>query len=289
VNTNWTAQSALVDGGSSFDLHYEYIDQDQPYSDGNKVTVGQIPHHHDEVGTVNHNLVGTWSRGFGNGWGLSVTAPLGQRDHVHVHNHHGAKLTEEWKFTELGDARVLGRYQFGATGDVLDPGKAGVIVGFKLPTGRFTVANDEASRAERSLQPGTGTVDLVAGAYYHQRLLAVDASWFAQAQYQHAVDSRDGYKPGDQFSIDLGYRKGVGERCGLLAQLNVVHKRRDNGANAEPEDSGGRYVYLSPGVSYAVSDRLQVYGFFQQPVLRHVNGVQLTANGAFLFGVSGHM
>lgn len=289
INTNWTSQSALVDGGSSFDVHYETIDQDQPYSEGNKVAVGQIPHHHDEVSTVNHNLMATWSRGFGNGWGVSISAPIGERDHLHVHNHHGAKLDEEWKFTELGDARVLARYQFASTGDAMNPGRAGAIFGLKLPTGRFTVANDAGSVAERSLQAGTGTVDLVAGAYFHQRLMASDASWFAQTQYQHPLDSRDGYKPGDQFSVDLGVRKGIGERLGLLAQLNFVHKGRDSGANAEPADSGGRHLNLSPGLSYALSGKLQVYGFVQLPLLRHVNGVQLTANRAFLAGISGQL
>ena len=289
VNTNWTSQSALAEAGSSFDLHYEYIDQDQPFSGGHRVSVGQIPHHHDELGTVNHNLVATYSHGFGNGWGVSLSAPVGDRDHVHVHNHHGATLNEEWKFTELGDVRVLGRYQFAALGDALTPARAGMILGLKLPTGRFTVENGEGERAERSLQPGTGTTDLIVGGYFHQRFTASDASWFAQAQYQHALNSRDGYKAGAQFSADAGYRKGIGERVGLLAQLNFLRKGRDSGVNAEPADSGGRYLFLSPGLSYTFSERLQLYGFYQQPVLRHVNGVQLTANRGFLFGLSGHL
>ena len=289
VNTNWTSQSALAEAGSSFDLHYEYIDQDQPFAGGNRVAVGEIPHHHDEVSTINHNLVATYSHGFGNGWGLSLSAPVGQRDHVHLHHHQGATLTETWKFTELGDVRALGRYQVATLGDALNPGRAGVILGLKLPTGRFSVANDEGERAERSLQPGTGTTDMIAGGYFHQRDTASDASWFAQAQYQHALNSRDGYKAGAQFSADAGYRKGVGERLALLAQLNFLHKGRDSGVNAEPDDSGGRYLFLSPGLSYTFSDRLQVYGFYQQPLLRHVNGVQLTANGGILFGVTGRL
>jgi len=289
VNTNWTSQSALAEAGSSFDLHYEYIDQDQPFAGGSRVAVGEIPHHHDEVSTINHNLVATYSHGFGNGWGLSLSAPVGQRDHVHLHHHQGATLTETWKFTELGDVRALGRYQVATLGDALNPGRAGVILGLKLPTGRFSVANDEGERAERSLQPGTGTTDMIAGGYFHQRDTASDASWFAQAQYQHALNSRDGYKAGAQFSADAGYRKGVGERLALLAQLNFLHKGRDSGVNAEPDDSGGRYLFLSPGLSYTFSDRLQVYGFYQQPLLRHVNGVQLTANGGILFGVTGRL
>jgi hypothetical protein len=289
VNTNWTTQNALLAPGSAFDVHYEYIDQDQPRAGGDNVAVGQIHHHHDEVSTVNRNLVATYSRGFGNGWGLTVTAPLGDREHRHVHNHHGEQINETWSFTELGDIRVLGRRQLTSGGDLLNPSDSGVTFGLKLPTGRFTVANDANDRAERSLQPGTGTTDLILGAYHHQRRNANDAAWFVQAQYQHAVDSRAGYKPGAQFSADVGVRKGFGQGFGALVQLNFVHKRADSGSEAEPADSGGRYLFLSPGLSYAINGKLQVYGFVQQPLVRHVNGVQLTADRSFLAGLSGQL
>jgi len=289
VNTNWTTQNALLAPGSAFDVHYEYIHQDEPVAGGDRIAVGQIPHHHDEVATVNRNLVATWSRGFGNGWGVTVSAPVGERDHRHVHNHHGERIGESWSFTELGDVRVVGRHQVASGGDLLNPSDSGVTFGLKLPTGKFTVANDHDDRAERSLQPGTGTTDLIVGAYHHQRRNASDTAWFAQAQYQHALDSRAGYKPGAQFSADAGIRKGFGQGFGALVQLNFVHKAADSGSEAEPADSGGRYLFLSPGLSYAINGKLQVYGFVQQPLMRHVNGVQLTAHRAVMAGLSGQL
>jgi hypothetical protein len=289
VNTNWTTQSALADVGSSFDLRYEFIDQDQPYAGSDRIAIGQIPHHHDEVRTLNRNLVATYSHNFGDGWGVTLSAPVGERDHVHVHNHKGAKINEQWKFTELGDVRAVGRYQFASGSDLLKPSAAGVTFGLKLPTGRITVDNEAGSVGERSMQPGSGTTDLLVGAYYHQTLVASDVSWFAQAQYQHALNSRDAFKPGAQFGADIGVRRGFGERLGGLVQLNFVHKQADAGTSAEPADSGGRFVYLSPGLSYAVSSKLQVYGFVQQAVYRHVTGVQLTAARSFLLGVSGRL
>ncbi len=287
VNTNWTTQTAQTDANSLFDLHYEFINQDQPFHNGDRVAVGQIPQHHDEVRTLNRNLVATYSKNFGNGWGVTVSAPVGEHDHLHIHNHHGAKLPEEWKFTELGDIRVVGRYQFSAGGDVLNPSNAGVTFGLKLPSGRTTIANAAGAQAERSMQPGTGTTDLIVGAFYHQTLMEKDASWFAQTQYQHPLNSHDGFQAGDQFTADLGYRHGFAERFGAMLQLNLVRKAADNGINAEPADSGGRFVYLSPGLTYAVSGNVQVYGFVQQALYRHVTGVQLTAKRAFMLGVSG--
>jgi hypothetical protein len=285
VNTNWTTQSAMTGAGSSFDLRFEFIDQTQPFAGGDRVAVGQIPHDHDEVSTLNRNLVATYSQSFGNGWGVTLSTPVGERDHLHIHE--GEKQEEQWKFTALGDMRVIGRHEFASGADPLKPSSAGITFGLKLPTGRTTVANADGEVGERSMQPGSGTTDLIVGAYYRQTLMASDASWFANTQYQHALGSRDGYKPGAQFSADFGYRHGFGERWGVLAQLNVVHKAADSGSTAEPADSGGRFVYASPGMSYALSGNVQLYGFVQQALYRHVNGVQLTADRAWLLGVSG--
>lgn len=284
VNTNWTTESAAIEPGSSFDLRYEYIDLNQPRAGKAAVAVGQVRRHHDEVSTANRNLLATYSRNFGSGWGFSVTAPLVDRDHEHIHNHHGTLIEERWSFTELGDIRAVGRYQLPYVGDPLKPAAAGFNFGLKLPTGRFDVANGAGDTAERSLQPGTGTTDAIAGFYYHQRLAAPGSGWFAQAQYQHALNSRQDYRPGNRITLDTGYRHGLTDRLGAQVQLNLLWRGRDSGREAEPEDSGGRFAFVSPGLTYALSDRTQLYGYVQLPVYQQVNGVQLTADKGILVG-----
>lgn len=286
VNSNWTSESAMIDSGSSLDLRYEYINQNQPRAGSARVGVGQISHHDDEVGTSNRNLLATYAHAFNAEWGVTVTAPIGDRDHFHIHNHDGEKVPERWNFTELGDVRVVGRYQLPYMGDPLQPVSAGITFGLKLPTGRTHVANADGDVAERSLQPGTGTTDGIIGAYYHRKMVERNSSWFAQAQYQHALNRHDDFKPGGQFGIDAGYRHGLTDRLGALVQANLLLKRRDSGAQAEPADSGGKFAFISPGLSYAVTDRMQIYGFFQKPVYQHVNGVQLTADKALVVGLS---
>lgn len=287
VNTNWTTESAALDSGSTFDLRYEYVHQNQPRSGSDDVAVGQIPHHHDEVSTVNRNLVASFSHTFASGWGISVVAPFVDRDHLHVHNHHGTQLAEQWKFSEPGDVRVTGRYQLPLVGDPLRPSQTGVVFGVKLPTGKTDIANTAGDLAERSLQPGTGTTDAIVGMYYHQQLPARDSSWFAQAQYQHALNQHRHFKPGAQFGADLGYRHGLNDKLGALLQLNTIVKQRDSGSEAEPDDSGSRSVFVSPGLSYAIANTVQFYGFYQHPLCQHVNGVQLTAKRGFVIGMSG--
>ncbi|MDO9218453.1 MAG: hypothetical protein Q7U14_14360, partial [Lacisediminimonas sp.] len=151
VNSGWTAENAATETGSAFELRYEYIDQSQPRSGSSRVGVGEIRRHHDEVSTTNQSFIASYSKMFSSGWGISLVAPLVSRDHQHVHNHGGARITDRWNFTELGDARVIGRYQRPLEGNFSAPATAGVSFGMKLPTGSTTVANGAGNVAERSL------------------------------------------------------------------------------------------------------------------------------------------
>jgi hypothetical protein len=283
VNTDWASQGEWTEAGGKVDLHYEFIDQDQPRHGAEKVAVGEVPLPDDEVRTINRNWVGQFDYNFNAHWGLSASLPLISRDHEHIHNDQGAQLPESWHFTEIGDARVLARYQLALHGEA--PSSIGFALGVKLPTGKFDVANDEGEVAERMLQPGTGTTDLLAGVFYN-RLFANSGSAFVQARYESATDSRDDYRPGDRIFLDLGYRYPLTSRLALQAQLNAVLKEHEHGANGEPDDSGGKYLFFTPGVSFAVTRSLQLYGFVQLPLYQYVNGVQLTADWAALAGAS---
>lgn len=289
VNSNWTAESAQAQAADAFDLRFEYLRQDQPMHGRDKVAVGQIHAHHDEVATRNRNLVASYSHNFASGFGVTLSANVAAREHLHIHNHHGARLWDRWDYTRLGDLRVLGRYQLADAGDPLSPATGGVTFGLKLPTGSTDVANDAGAVAERSMQPGTGTLDAILGGYYHKKLASLEASWFVQGQVQHALREHKGYRPGSQVNLDVGVRKGMGARVGLLAQLNYVHKRSDRGVEAESHSSGGRFLYASPGVSIALPGDTQLYVFYQAPLLRKVSGVQLTADRAVVVGLSGQL
>lgn len=272
--------------GSLFDLHYEYIRQDQPRAGSHKVQVGEITRDHDEVSTKNKNLVATYTHSLASGWGFSVAAPLVDRQHLHIGNEPDGPVPESWKFRELGDIRVTGRYQttLNTSGDGIPV--AGMTFGLKLPTGRTNVTNAAGELAERTLQPGSGTTDVLLGAFFQQPMPQQDAAWFARVQYQHALNSHNGFKPGAQFAADVGYAKVLGEKVTGVVQLNTVFKARDQGAQADPEDSGGRFLFLSPGVSYQVTGSVRAYAYYQQPLHQHVNGVQLTASRAFVVGMS---
>ena len=286
VNTDWSSQGAWSEPGMRFDLRYETIDLDQPRAGRDRIAVGAIPHHHDEVETRNQNWVAAFDWNFASRWGASVTLPYVDRRHYHIHNHRGEKLDERWDFRGLGDARVQARYELLPMMEGDMPRAAGITFGVKLPTGKYDVANGAGAAAERTLQPGSGTTDALLGAYWHGLSPQSGWSWFARTQATLPLTTRDEFRPGPQLQLDAGVRYALGNTVGLMLQANFQVKGRDRGANAEPEDSGQRAAFLSPGISWTLGRDTQVYAYVQVPVYQSVNGVQLTADWSALAGAS---
>ena len=287
INIGWEVQGAWTEPGTRLDFRYEYINQDQPMSGSRRVGVGEIPKHHDEVYTRNRNYLTAIDHTFGADWGVNVLVPVVSREHFHIHNHMGAALDERWDFTELGDVRVLARRRLASFEDQEPSASlAALNFGLKLPTGKTSIKNADGDPAERSLQPGSGTTDLVLGVSYSKLRPTKNLSTFVQGLLQLPLYEHDDYKPGSRVSLDTGLRYGVGEQFGLLLQANALWRARDRGAEGEPDDSGGTSVFLSPGLSYSPVKTLNLYGFFQIPLYQYVNGVQLTARRAFTIGAN---
>jgi hypothetical protein len=281
VNTSWDVQGAWQEPGARFDLRYEHVNQDQPMSGRRKVPFGQIRRHHDEIETRNRNLLASVDYTLDADWGFNAMLPIVHRGHAHIHNHMGAQFLDTWNFTELGDARIQARRRLGGSHDT----GWGGIFGLKLPTGRTGLRNPSGALAERSLQPGSGTTDALLGAYYAGVLAKPGWSWFAQPMLQLPLNFDDGFRPGRRVSLDVGVRQEASDRLALMLQLNTLYRGRDAGPLAEPADSGGSSIHLSPGLSYALSRDWQVYGFLQLPLYQYVNGVQITAKRALALGV----
>lgn len=293
INTGFEARGVWTGPGTRIDLRYEYIDQDQLRSGTSKTSPAGVPGTHDELSTLNRNWLLQVDHSFDSHWGGTLIVPYVQRDHQHLFNPdpsvEGADAEstepelESWQIREIGDLRLVGRYQLAAD---IESGRAyGVRFGFKLPTGRYDVRNDAGEVAERSLQPGTGTTDLILGAYY-QGPLPKDSNWFASAYVQSALNSRQEFRPGTQFGADAGVFVPIVGTLGGQLQLNFLERWRDSGAEAEPQDSGGTFLFLSPGLSLALGQRWTIYAFVQLPLYQHVNGTQLTMRGSGVVGAS---
>ena len=281
--TTFDALGIRIQPGFRFDLRGEYVEQDTLRSGTDTVAPGYEPGTETEVRTLNRNLVATLDYSWAPEWGVAVLVPYVSRTHEHFANEElEGPIKEDWSFSGLGDVRVIGRYQMNRP----DGSAAGLRLGLSLPTGETDVRNGQGVRAERSLAPGSGTTGIIVGANLNGKIGTTAAGYFGSITGQWAVDSHDDYRPGYQLLLNGGASYPLTGSVTALLQLSALIKGRDQGAEAEPEDSGSEQIFLGPGASLALTRNLWLYGFVELPLYQRVNGTQLTADLSFVAGVS---
>jgi hypothetical protein len=270
--------------GWSTDLRLEAVTQNKLRSGTKTIQASDVTDEDTiERRTRNLNLVATLERSFDAHWSLAMRLPVVHRDHLHdLFDADSGTVgpAERWNFTRVGDAQVLGRYQ---DTSAEQPYGWAVLAGLKLPTGAKDVVNADGTRAERALQPGSGTTDLVLGASL-RRVLAFSDALNLQATLTQALNSREDFKPGRRVELSAGWSHAMSPQWTTVLQLNLAHKGRDSGAQAEPENSGSTTLSLSPGASFAVAANDALYAFVQLPVYQKVNGIQLVPRAALAMG-----
>lgn len=270
--------------GWSTDLRLEVLTQDRLRRGTRSVAAGDVTGEEAiERHTRNTNLTASFSYGFEDGWSLALRIPVVRRDHLHdlVDETTGsASTSERWRFSRLGDVELLGRRQFAHAETALS---WSLFAGFKLPTGAIDVTSGDGSRAERALQPGSGTLDAVLGVGARNAIGAADAL-IAQLGITQALGTRAGFKPGRRLDASFGWSHAYSPTWGSVVQLNLRQRARDRGAQAEPEHSGSTTVDLSPGVTVGIGKASTLYAYVQLPLYQHVNGIQLAPRRAFAAG-----
>lgn len=284
VSNDWLGLTQGVTPGWRIWGQAEYINQNQLRSGTDKISRGEFSAHHEEVKTINRNFLLGLDYGFSPEWSAGVLLPYSNREHLHVHYHHGTPIPENWQFDAVGDVRVKLRYQPGRrhAGDL----KWSLNGGLKLPTGKTDARNADGDEAERSLQPGTGTTDLLLGGGLAYAPLSLPGNLFANLSVQLPLDENDGYRPGWRTALQAGWQYPVSGKLDLLLQASLQRTGRDRGANAEPEDSGLTEAALVPGVAYAWSKNLMLHAQIELPVYQKVNGIQLAHDYALSAGFS---
>jgi hypothetical protein len=270
--------------GWSADVRLESVTQDRLRSGTKTIAPSDVTGEDTiERHTRNLNLVTTLERAFDEHWSIALRVPVVKRDHLHdlLDADSGAVgPSEHWNFTRVGDVQALGRYQDMSTAQNLS---WALLAGFKLPTGSTTVTNADGARAERALQPGSGTTDVVLGGSLRRVFRFTDA-FNLQASVTQALNSLEDFKPGRRSELSAGWSHAMSPQWSSVLQLNLAHKGRDSGAQAEPENSGSTMLSLSPGVSVAVAGHDTLYGFVQLPLYQKVNGIQLVPRAALAVG-----
>ncbi|EIM00859.1 lipoprotein [Rhodanobacter denitrificans] len=201
----------------------------------------------------------------------------------------------------VGDAKFLASYQ-----GFLPTHNLGVQFGVKLPTGHyggetadghfvghpttFNTGTGLGQALDTNLQAGTGSTDLIAGAYYFQPI-SQNFDAFVNGQFQAAISQHldntgADYRPGNLTTISFGLRYEAHMDWVPQVQINWLHKSADQGALADVFDTEGTVAYLSPGISGSITKDLQLYVFVQAPIYSHLQGYQLFPGWTGTVGVS---
>ncbi len=301
ANTGWDTQGLTSDEGLRIDFRYSYAKANQLRAGRSKIATPAPSGSDEEIEnkrTINQALNVDADYAINSSWNIALGVPLTMRDHTHTFDSSvSAPLTQQAAFTSLGDVRVTGKYKFD-TGSMLSG--CGIRFGLKLPTGAInqtmTPSNpsepDTAYALERAAQPGTGSTDAILGMYYFHNLPGKQWGWFASGQFQSAIATRKQYRPGRELTMDAGAYYEITPTLNGLLQLNAHFRQRDSGINANPA-SGGHTLSVSPGLSYTLTPKTQLYGLLQIALRQYANADpsdpasgQLTAPWSLALGVS---
>jgi hypothetical protein len=276
-------------------LVQEYINQDQLYLGRHKSFVGAVLGDHDEVQTINDRTVFQLHYGMMTRLGFNFDLPLIHRRHSHIGHEEGQDVWEYWNFSGLGDLTLSGQIgvllPVGGVGPYLSFG-----AGLKLPTGVTNAKNADGELAEVTIQPGTGSTDAIFGVNYRQSLLTAPTltgkvssmPFSAGLSYQANGKGTDNYRFGNTLLAHLGLVYQFLDRAALPLQLNArIQDFADVGLTGEPrENTGGIWVYFSPGLEVNLSEVFSFNTFVQVPIYQYVHGLQQTARFNLQLGLS---
>lgn len=274
---------------------HDYIRQDKIFVGSSESFVGAIPGDHDEVQTLNERNSIQLQYGISDGFGLSVDVPFIHREHSHIAHENGNDVWEYWNFSGLGDIRLSSQYALISPQDEFAP-YIGVTAGIKFPTGLTDMRNNDGETAEVSLQPGSGSTDGSVGVNYRQTIFSAPMMSGGYAStpliiglsYQFNGKGTNDWRFGNTLLAHLGTSYQFARHASFLLQVNGRFQGyADVGTTGEPrENSGGSWIFVSPGLSLQLSEGFSVNSYVQLPVYINVHGIQQTAKYNISLGVT---
>lgn len=299
-------------------LQYDYLNQSQLRYGAHKISRSQAASINDAGGeqeVENRTLNRYTTLGIGyapsTDWNFKLMVPYVDRGHTTygaATNPLTPDALSDSHISGLGDIKFITSYQ-----GLLPTHNLGIQLGIKLPTGNYGGPNADGTgvvgrtpRAfgsgpialnpspgnlvDTSLQAGTGSTDMIVGAYYYQPV-SQNFDAFISSQFQAAIKQNldqtgADYRPGNLATVSFGARYEANPDFVPQLQVNITRKSHDQGALADRADSAGTVAYLSPGATLNLGYDTHVYAFLQLPVYRKLEGYQLFPKWTASVGVT---
>jgi hypothetical protein len=266
-------------GQWTLDLSFQYIDQDQLQHGQERIPQPAPPSEGElEIRTINRVSTLLASYGVSPDLFLSASLPYISR----YHEHFDSAEFETFHLDGIGDGSVAARYRF------LPEVWAGLAV--KLPTGNRSSTNAEGDEAEPTIAPGSGSTDLSASVVYQSTASVRSLTygplgnvaampWFVGIVGRFNGKGTKDYRAGNEIQVNVGANYPVLETFQVLFQLNYRAKTKDDVGQTDAirDDTGGTFLYASPGLRFAFTPKTALYGYVQVPIYQRINGVNIVS------------
>jgi len=181
----------------------------------------------------------------------------------------------------LGDTTLFVKRRFYVNNFQAGGIQLALLGGVKVPTGDHNQRDNQGNLLPRSLQLGTGSVDVPVGLVFtaFKDRIGFNSSF----RYQFNNES-DGFRFGDEtkMNLALGYRLFPKEYTSFqdkvvnaYLEVNTAVSQRASLNDQNVPDSGGTLVFLTPGFQVVLNPRFLVEAAFQIPIVQELNGTQL--------------
>jgi len=272
-------------GQWTLDLSFQYIDQDRLWHGRHEIARPEPPEEGElELRTVNR--ITTLLANYAASPDLIVTASLPYV--ARYHEHFDSRDFETFHLDGVGDGSISARYRF------LPNVWGGLAV--KLPTGSRSSTNAEGDEAEPTIAPGSGSTDLSASVVYQSTASVRSLTygplgniaalpWFVGVTAKRTGRGTRDYRSGNEIQVNAGANYPLFEAFQVLFQLNYRAKTKDDVGKTDAirDDTGGTFLYASPGLRFAFTPKTALYGYVQIPIYQRINGVNV-ASRYNLFG-----
>lgn len=291
-----TREGVSTAGSLRFDLSYRYVDQSRRLSGDHSIgevltpkidfEEGEIlPDHHREVRTQNTLMELDLDYGITDRFTLSGALPFyNERDHEHFDDAGtpAETFTRQDGTSGFGDVRVGGRYAF-----FLRP-KDMIVAGadLKLPTGTYRLRDSEGEINEPTIQPGTGSADLIGSLHWEHQVPSMSGEWVVFGSYRANTSNDLHYRMGNEAMVHAGFNRRSGRRAIWSLQVNGRQTRRDRFLGRRVPSTGALSVSLTPGLSLLSTTGTRFYLFLQEPIHQDVNEEQIAARRGIVLGIS---
>ena len=292
-----TQEGSFPKGRFTLDLSYRWIPMDhgQRGSDGTPEVV--VPKIDFENGVIvpageeeshiekrtNNELV---NLDLGSGVTDWMKARLGLpliNDRTHEHDHWpGGEFTREDSTSGFGDVRLIGEFSvFRGERNSVSLG-----IGAKFPTGEYKLRDHDGELNEPTIQPGTGSWDGLVSARYGGQVVPGRLQGFLSGSYQLTTENPEEYRFGNTLLANTGLNLHLDDRWTPSLQVNLRHAERDEFNGMDVPSTGGTWVYLTPGMTFRITEAASIYTHVQIPVYQYVNDVNLVPRYGLMIGFS---